>query len=77
MTTLHTFISNLGAIAPYAAVALFFLANFLVVWRLEVLSNKGVEGTVLGTLFMPFCSGMGNLIFALVLANRRGTARMS
>ncbi len=72
MTTLHTFISNLGAIAPYAAVALFFLANFLVVWRLEVLSNKGVEGTVLGTLFMPFCSGMGNLIFALVLAKQAG-----
>jgi cation:H+ antiporter len=60
-------ISSLGSYAPVVCVALFVLASLLVVWRLEVLSSEGVEGTVLGTLFMPFCSGMGNLIFALLM----------
>jgi len=33
------------------------------VWRLEHLTQSGMEGTVLGTLVMPYCSGLGNLIF--------------
>ena len=37
-----------------------------------MLSGQGIEGTVLGTIFMPFCSGMGNLVFALVLALNAG-----
>ena len=65
-------ISSLGAFAPYACVALFLLASLLVVWRLETLSGQGVEGTVLGTIFMPFCSGMGNIVFAVVLAMNKG-----
>lgn len=42
------------------------------IWRLEALSQSGVEGTVLGTLVMPYCSGIGNLIFAFVLGVRNG-----
>jgi cation:H+ antiporter len=42
------------------------------VWRLEVLSAKGFEGTVLGTLVMPYCTGMGNLIFAFILGRNGG-----
>jgi len=72
MELIHETISSLGAFAPYVCVALFLLASLLVVWRLEVLSGQGVEGTVLGTLFMPFCSGMGNLVFAWVLARNAG-----
>ncbi len=72
MELIHATISSLGAFAPYACIALFLLASLLVVWRLEVLSGQGVEGTVLGTLFMPFCSGMGNMVFALVLAMNKG-----
>ena len=41
-------------------------------WRLEVLSAKGFEGTVLGTLVMPYCTGMGNLIFAFILGRNGG-----
>ena len=37
------------------------------IWRLEAMSASGVEGTVLGTLVMPYCSGMGNLIFAFII----------
>lgn len=32
----------------------------------------GLEGTVLGTLVMPYCSGMGNLIFAFLLGIKGG-----
>jgi cation:H+ antiporter len=43
------------------------------IWRLEVLSAKGFEGTVLGTLVMPYCTGMGNLIFAFILGRNGGS----
>lgn len=55
-----------GAVAPWWFVALFLAASFLMLWRLEAMSARGFEGTVLGTLVMPYCSGMGNLIFALI-----------
>lgn len=42
------------------------------IWRLDAMSGRGVEGTVLGTLVMPYCSGIGNLIFVIVLARRGG-----
>lgn len=42
------------------------------IWRLEAMSDGGFEGTVLGTLIMPYCSGIGNLFFALLLARRGG-----
>src|SRR5512132_3078308 len=45
------------------------------VWRLESLGASGMEGTVLGTLVMPYCSGLGNLIFAFVLARSGGNSR--
>ena len=72
MEFIRDVISTLGPFAPGGCVLLFLLANLLVVWRLEVLSGKGVEGTVLGTIFMPYCSGMGNIVFALVLALNAG-----
>ena len=39
------------------------------------MARKGVEGTVLGTLVMPYCSGMGNLIFAFVMGIKHGSGR--
>lgn len=42
------------------------------IWRLEVMTESGFEGTVLGTLVMPYCSGIGNLIFAFMLGARLG-----
>ena len=72
MEAVHQTIALLGAFAPMTCMLLFLLASLLVIWRLEALSGQGVEGTVLGTLFMPFCSGMGNMVFALVLAMNAG-----
>src|SRR5438552_13540164 len=45
----------------------------MMLWRLEAMTESGVEGTVLGTLVMPYCSGMGNLIFAFVLGTKGGS----
>lgn len=42
------------------------------IWRLEAMNASGVEGTVLGTLVMPYCSGMGNLLFAFVMGMKGG-----
>lgn len=55
-----------GDWAPWLFVVLFIAASFLMIWRLEAMSERGFEGTVLGTLVMPYCSGMGNLIFAIL-----------
>jgi cation:H+ antiporter len=62
-----------GAWAPWCFLALFIIASFLMIWRLEAMTSKGVEGTVLGTLVMPYCSGMGNLIFAFVMGTKHGS----
>jgi cation:H+ antiporter len=43
------------------------------VWRLESMAAEGMEGTVLGTVVMPYCTGMSNLIFAIVLGMHGGS----
>ena len=63
-----------GAFAPWWFVALFVAASLLMIWRLEAMSARGFEGTVLGTLVMPYCSGLGNLIFAFILGRTGGSA---
>ena len=60
-------------IQTYAAHPLFLLAVFsaataVMIWRLHVMESKGFEGTVLGTLIMPYCSGFANLVFAYVMS---------
>ncbi|HOX55782.1 MAG TPA: sodium:calcium symporter [Candidatus Paceibacterota bacterium] len=67
-----TWMESTGALAPWCFLGLFVAASFLMIWRLEAMSESGVEGTVLGTLVMPYCSGMGNLIFAFVLGAKGG-----
>jgi cation:H+ antiporter len=61
-----------GPYAPWLFLALFIGASFLMIWRLEALSQRGFQGTVLGTLIMPYCSGLGNLIFAFILGHNGG-----
>jgi cation:H+ antiporter len=61
-----------GEWAPWLFVAMFLVSSLLMIWRLEAMSAAGFEGTVLGTLVMPYCSGMGNLIFAFILGRHGG-----
>ncbi len=67
-------ISALGAAAPWLLAGIFLTASTIMIWRLEVLAGKGFEGTVLGTLIMPYCSGIGNLVFAWVMGRQRGSS---
>lgn len=70
-----SWIQGFGFWAPGICLALFMAGSLLMIWRLESMSAAGVEGTVLGTLVMPYCSGLGNLIFAFVLARTGGDSR--
>jgi cation:H+ antiporter len=62
-----------GNASPWLYLALFLAASFLLIWRLESMAAGGFEGTVLGTLIMPYCTGVGNLMFAVVLARHAGS----
>lgn len=57
---------------PLALLGVFMAATFMMIWRLQAMESKGFEGTVLGTLIMPYCSGFPNLIFAYVMSKSAG-----
>ena len=58
---------------PLFYVGIFLASSFLMIWRLEAMGSTGLEGTVMGTLIMPYCSGLGNLIFAFVIGRNNGS----
>jgi len=53
---------------PVLLLLIFIVASLGMIWRLQVMENKGFEGTVLGTLIMPYCSGFANLVFAYMMS---------
>lgn len=61
---------------PLALLAMFIAANFLMIWRLHAMEGKGFEGTVLGTLIMPYCSGFANLVFAFVMSGAADNGKL-
>jgi len=65
----------LGLTHPATYIALFLFASILMIWRLNAVLDHGLEGTALGTLVMPYCSGLGNLIFVFILLNSHGDPR--
>jgi cation:H+ antiporter len=71
LDTLWAFFTRPESAGPWILAMLFFDASLFMLWRLEHLTRSGVEGTVLGTLVMPYCSGIGNLIFVFVVAHQR------
>ena len=56
---------------PLFLLTLFAATSFLMIWRLQIMEHKGFEGTILGTLIMPYCSGFANLIFAYVMSSSK------
>ncbi len=72
MNPLSEVIDALGITHPGTYLALFLAASLLMMWRLEALQHHGLEGTALGTLIMPYCSGLGNVIFVLLIAGGKG-----
>jgi len=67
-------IESLGLTDPGVYLCLFLAASLLMVWRLEAMLDHGLEGTALGTLVMPYCSGLGNLLFVFIVERRGGPA---
>lgn len=65
-----------ASLEPWFSLLLFLAASFLMIWRLGVLERKGLEGTVLGTLIMPYASGFSNLMFAFVLGRSGGNGKL-
>lgn len=66
-------LDSLGLNDPWAYLAIFLGVSLLLMWRLEAMLDHGLEGTALGTLVMPYCSGLGNLIFVALMIAREGT----
>lgn len=75
LSELIQFIEQTGEWAPLAFLGLFALASALTIWRLNAMTEYGFQGTALGTLVMPFCSGLGNLIFVYIVLDRGGPAQ--
>jgi cation:H+ antiporter len=67
-------IDALGLTSAWTYLALFLAASLLMIWRLEALLEHGLEGTALGTLVMPYCSGLGNLLFVGIVIGRGAPA---
>ena len=63
----------LSSLDPWFSLALFLICSILMVCRLNMLERKGLEGTVLGTLVMPYASGFPNLMFAFSLGRQGGS----
>jgi cation:H+ antiporter len=65
-------IDGAGLTSVWTYLALFLAASLLMIWRLEALLQHGLEGTALATIVMPYCSGLGNLLFVAIVAARQG-----
>ena len=61
--------------SPWTYVFGFLVSSLLLIACLNHLDRKGFEGTVIGTMIMPFCSGAPNLIFAAVMVQSKGPGR--
>jgi cation:H+ antiporter len=75
MVSLSQWIDALGLTSPWTYLGLFLAASLLMMWRLEAMLDQGLEGTALGTIVMPYCSGLGNLIFVYLVLAHHGAVR--
>lgn len=69
--TIAPYLSN-----PFILLVGFVAASFLMIWRLHAIEGKGFEGTLLGTLIMPYCSGFANLVFVFVMSRSDGNGQL-
>ena len=73
---MQSLLSLLSHLEPWFSLILFIGTSFLMIWRLGILERKGLEGTVLGTLIMPYASGFSNLIFAYIMGQTGGSGTL-
>jgi cation:H+ antiporter len=67
-----TSFESYGAWAPLLFVLLFLVSSMVMVWALEAMNAVGLEGTALGTLITPYCTGLGNLLVTFVVGRDHG-----
>lgn len=67
---LQSAIESFGVSDPLTYLTVFLAASLLMIWRLEAMLDHGLEGTALGTLVMPYCSGLGNLLFVAIVTRQ-------
>ncbi len=72
---LSDLLAPFGLNEPLTYLVVFLAVSLLMMWRLEAMLDHGLDGTALGTLIMPFCSGLGNLIFVAIMVARDGAPR--
>lgn len=58
--------------SPWLLLAGFLGASVLMLGCLNHMEHQGLEGTVLGTLIIPYCSGAPNVFFVIAIARRHG-----
>ena len=68
-------IDSVGLASPWTYLGVFVGVSLIMLWRLEAMLKHGMEGTALGTIVMPYCSGLGNLLFVFVMVQRGGAAK--
>jgi len=68
----HEAVAFITAHGPVQLLILFLFSSMVMVWRLNAMERKGFEGTMVGTLIMPYCSGFSNLAFAFVMGRTGG-----
>ena len=59
MHPLRDLIDVLDIAHPITFTVVFLPASWLMIWRLESLLHRGLEGTALGTLVVSYCSQFG------------------
>ncbi len=69
---LPNLLDTLALSDPWTYLVVFLGVSLLMLWRLEAMLDHGLEGTALGTLLLPYCSGLGNLIFVALMISRNG-----
>ncbi|MGD9006321.1 MAG: hypothetical protein PVG41_00305 [Desulfobacteraceae bacterium] len=69
---IETFWKFFDRLDPWFSLLIFIGGSFVMIWRLGVMERKGLAGTVLGTLIMPYASGFSNLTFAFVMGRSGG-----
>ena len=67
MHPLRDFFAIFDLVHPVTFGAAVVAASLLVLWRVEAMLDRGMEGTALGTLVLPYCSGLGNLVFVFLV----------
>lgn len=65
---LAPYIKVLFTPGPWQLTTGFLAASFLMITRLNAVEKNGFEGTIVGTLVMPYFSGFPNLCFAYLMA---------